>query len=77
MARTVVHVRPTTAGSWKVEREGATRASAILKTQAAAIERGAQLAQRVRGDAQLVIHGEDGRVRDERTYGRDPFPPRG
>jgi hypothetical protein len=49
----------------------------VLPTQTAAIERGAQMAQRVPGNSQLVIHGEDGRVRDERAYGEDPFPPRG
>ena len=49
----------------------------VLPTQTAAIERGAQMAQRVPGNSQLVIHGEDGRVRDERAYGEDPSPPRG
>lgn len=77
MQRKVMHVLPTGAGTWKVQREGALRASAIRASQAAAIERGTEIAKRVRGDAQLIIHGEDGRVRDERTYRRDPFPPAG
>jgi len=77
MSRTVMHVQPTGSGSWKVQREGAKRASVVVPTQRAAIERGAQMAQRMAGNSQLVIHGEDGSVRDERTYGKDPFPPRG
>lgn len=27
--------------------------------------------------SQLVIHRQDGTIEDERTYGNDPFPPRG
>lgn len=27
--------------------------------------------------SQLVIHRADGTIEDERTYGDDPFPPRG
>lgn len=26
---------------------------------------------------ELVIHGRDGRIQDRRSYGNDPFPPRG
>ena len=27
--------------------------------------------------SQVFIHGRDGKVRDERTYGSDPCPPKG
>lgn len=27
--------------------------------------------------SQLVIHKKDGTIQEERTYGRDPFPPEG
>lgn len=27
--------------------------------------------------SQLLIHRADGTIEDERTYGNDPFPPRG
>ncbi|MFH6681001.1 DUF2188 domain-containing protein [Clavibacter michiganensis] len=27
--------------------------------------------------SQLIIHQSDGTIEDERTYGNDPFPPRG
>jgi hypothetical protein len=63
------------AGTWAVQREGASRAASLHRRQEDAIARGSALAERNRG--QLRIKARDGSIRDERTYGNDPFPPRG
>ena len=62
-------------GDWKVKKEGAERASGRHVTQAKAIEQGRRLASQDKG--QLLIHKANGRIREERTYGADPFPPEG
>jgi hypothetical protein len=35
------------------------------------------IARAVGGPAQLRIKREDGTIQDERTYGQDPYPPKG
>lgn len=61
---------------WQVKRDGAERASAITDTQRAADVRAREIA-RNSGGAEVVTHGEDGRIRSKDTIGRpDPFPPR-
>lgn len=62
-------------GNWQVKRQGAERASAVFERKSDAIERGRELARSEQG--QLVIRGRDGRIQDERTYGKDPYPPEG
>lgn len=32
---------------------------------------------RRQGNSQLVIKKEDGKIQEERTYGNDPYPPKG
>jgi len=54
--------------------EGAGRAGSVHDTQAEAIERGREQAKR--HEAELVIHGKDGRIRDSDRYGNDPHPPK-
>ena len=61
-------------GGWATLKEGATRAGALLPTQAKAIERAREQAQRER--VEVVTHGRNGRIRDSDSYGSDPFPPR-
>lgn len=56
-------------------REGGERASATATTKQAAIERARALAKPESG--QVIIHGTDGRIQSERSYGNDPFPPKG
>jgi hypothetical protein len=31
----------------------------------------------VRQGSEMLIHGENGRIRERNTYGTDPFPPKG
>lgn len=61
---------------WKVKREGAERAIEVTDTKASAIERGREIAGKEGG--QLIIHKEKrNEIQEERTYRKDPYPPRG
>lgn len=73
--RLVYHVVPD-GDRWSLKQEGRERPTAQFDTQEAAVERGRREATK-RGHSQLVVHGRDGRIKDERTYGDDPFPPAG
>jgi hypothetical protein len=69
------HVVTRPEGGWAVRREGSDRASAVLLTKEQAIERAKEIALREEGS--IIIHKENGQIQEERTYGKDPFPPRG
>lgn len=60
---------------WGVKREGADRPSTVLPTKEQAIERAREIAKREEGS--IVVHKENGQIQEERTYGKDPYPPRG
>jgi len=68
------HVTPSS-GGWATRRAGSERAAGVFPTQREAIARGRELAQQ--GGGELRVHGEDGRIREGYSYGKDPFPPRG
>ncbi|MAS44286.1 MAG: hypothetical protein CML46_20040 [Rhodobacteraceae bacterium] len=68
------HVVPHAKG-WAVKGEGNARASSIHATQAGAISAARETATRERSE--MLIHGENGRIRERNTYGKDPFPPKG
>lgn len=69
-----VHVVPREQG-WAVTREGAERDSSHHSTQAEAISQARETARRER--VELLVHGEDGKIRERNSYGNDPFPPKG
>jgi hypothetical protein len=73
--RRIVQPRPT--GDWEVVAPNHGRASAILPTQSAAIDRARSILQND-GGGELTIKGRDGRIRDSDTVppGNDPNPPR-
>ena len=60
---------------WAVRGAGNNRATRTFDTQREAIEFGREQAQRQ--ESELRIHGENGRIRDSRSYGNDPYPPKG
>jgi hypothetical protein len=68
------HLTPHPSG-WQVKREGASRASVVLPTKAAALDRAREIASNQEGA--LKIHGLNGRIQQEHTYHEDPYPPRG
>ena len=47
----------------------------VLAAQAEAIAAARETA--IRQGSEMLIHGEDGRIRERNTYGKDPFPPKG
>ncbi len=64
--------------SWVVRFNG--RVIAVHETQAAAVReavRSARIDRAERRMAQVVLRGKNGRIRWERTYGRDPARTRG
>jgi hypothetical protein len=61
--------------SWAVRVAGSSRVSSTHDTQQQAIDRAR--AQAIAEKGQVLIHDREGKIRDERTYRSDPFPPRG
>jgi hypothetical protein len=73
--RQVFDVEPRSSGQFAVQREKSKRAIGVFKTKQEAVSEGVRLARQVEkngGLAQLRVKGENGRIQDERTYGRDP-----
>jgi hypothetical protein len=59
-----------------VKREGSERAIQLSDTKDSAIDRGRELAKKEAGE--LIIHKEKrNQIQEERTYRKDPYPPRG
>ena len=54
---------------------GNERASSVHGTQREAIAAARETA--MRQGSEMLIHGENGRIRERNTYGADPFPPKG
>lgn len=68
------HVVPHQSG-WAVKGAGNFRASSVHGTQREAIAAARESA--IRQGSEMLIHGENGRIRERNTYGNDPFPPKG
>lgn len=68
------HVVPN-GSKWSVRRAGASKASRTFATQAEAIDKARDTAQKQK--TELFIHGRDGRIRERNSYGSDPHPPKG
>lgn len=73
MTRKNIHVVPR-GDEWAVRREGASRASKVIATQREATEAARETARRE--NVELIVHGEDGRIRSRDSYGNDPCPPK-
>lgn len=71
------HVVPNRDGGWDVKAPNAERPSAHTDTQADAIDRARDIVRNA-GGGEVVIHGENGKIRDKDTVApaKDPFPPR-
>lgn len=59
-------VVPREDGTWAVTEPGAERASAVVATQAEAIERATEILHND-GGGELRIHGTEGEIREQRT----------
>ena len=63
-------------GDWTLKNATSGREVSHHKTKEAAIHAGARKG-RADGHAQLIVKKENGQIQEERTYGEDPFPPKG
>lgn len=61
---------------WQVKKTGNAAALRNFDTKDSAIAYGVSIARK-NEPSQLIIKRKDGTIEDERTYGIDPFPPRG
>src|SRR5689334_23871508 len=71
MAPEVFHVSPHGDGKWRVEPEGGGQTGPIFENKEQAI-RYAQDEAKAAQLGQVIVHGRDGRIQYENTYGEDP-----
>lgn len=69
------HVTPHPDGGWQVKGAGNQKATVRTNTQAEAIQIARGIARNQ--ESELVIHGQDGRIREKDSHGHDPYPPKG
>ena len=70
--RVTYHVVPNKEeGNWRVERESSERASSVHDNKEDAVDEARRLAKN-NPLGQIIIHGKDGVIQEERTYGKDP-----
>jgi len=60
---------------WTVTGAGSERATRIVDTQREAISIARTIARNQ--ETELIIHGQNGQIRERDSYGNDPFPPKG
>jgi hypothetical protein len=70
MQRQRYHVVPCEAG-WKVELEHSHDALSVHRTQDEAVVSARELAKK-NMPSQVFVHGKDGKIQEEYTYGNDP-----
>jgi len=58
-----------------VKGAGNSKATSVHSTQKEAINRAREIAQNQKSE--LLIHGENGRIREKNSYGNDQYPPKG
>jgi hemerythrin superfamily protein len=71
----VFHVTPSRDGGWRAEKAGSNRAVARGDRKVDVVRQARQRARTQKG--RLVIHGRNGRIQEERTYGPDSRRSRG
>jgi hypothetical protein len=59
---------------WQVKGAGNSKATVVVDTQAEAIKIAREIA--INQESEVVIHGENGKIRDKDSYGTDPNPPK-
>lgn len=74
MSKKNQHVVPRPDG-WAVKGAGNQRATSVHSTQREAIEAARSTA--INQGSEMLIHGQNGQIRERNTYGKDPFPPKG
>jgi hypothetical protein len=61
---------------WKLQKEGSQSPIKTFDTKREAVDFGRNKAKESRL-GQLIIHKKDGIIQEERTYGKDLYPPKG
>ena len=61
--------------AWAVRGAGNSRDTSHHRTQAEAERAAREIA--INQKSEVLIHGEDGRIRERNSYGNDPHPPKG
>jgi hypothetical protein len=75
--RRVYDVKPGPKGEgWQGKARGAERASVAGETKAEVVKRTTKVAKN-QALSQVVIRKKDMTIQEERTYGKDPYPPSG
>jgi hypothetical protein len=67
--KTNQHIVPHPNG-WAVKGAGASKPSSVHRTQVKAAETGRRIAQNQ--GTELLIHGENGQIRERSSFGNDP-----
>ena len=62
-------------GGWAVRGAGNERVTSVHNTQGQAITSARSMA--INQHSELLIHRQNGQIRDRNSYGNDPFPPKG
>ena len=68
------HVVPRD-GAWAVRGAGNSRDTSHHQTQAQAERAAREIA--INQKSEVLVHGEDGRIRERNSYGNDPYPAKG
>jgi hypothetical protein len=74
MGRIVYHVEQRPDGKWAGKKQGIGRASVLADTEQEAVQLTIAIARKRK--AQVIVHGRDGGIREERTYPRSTDPRR-
>jgi hypothetical protein len=74
MSKKNQHVVPHQDG-WAVRGAGNERVTKHFDTQSQAIQFARKIA--INQTSEMLIHNEQGQIRERNTYGKDPFPPKG
>lgn len=61
--------------AWAVRGAGNSRDTSHHQTQAQAERAAREIA--INQKSEVLVHGEDGRIRERNSYGNDPYPPKG
>lgn len=74
MGTATQRVTPRPDGKWQHKQDGNQRATKVTDTQKESIKSAVQTARKIGGE--VIIQGEDGKIRSKDSYGKDPNPPK-
>ena len=76
MTREVFHVSPADHGRWRVEAEGGGHTGPLFENKDDAVRHAKEKARPAQL-GQVIVHGRDGQIQYENTYGQDPHQRKG